>query len=302
MGNILVADDDKTCRDSITGANASPIEGRSHELMPASVIIFKDLPATFPENDKYQKPSVIGSLIFHGLLIVAVLTIPLLLPQSISERELLVTSVAPIAPPPAPAPPPPVEVAVPTRREAKPQTLPTTPAPLVMPSAIPKEIAKLVEEPIAAPVNVIGGVPGGVPGGLAGGVLGGILSSQEDIAVLPPPLPPPPPMPPPLPKVARTGPIRVGGNVQEPRPIKTVPPVYPALASKARVAGTVVLEATLTKEGTVEAIHVISGHPLLIEAAIAAVKQWQYEPTLLNGEPVSVILTAKVNFLRAPLS
>jgi protein TonB len=170
-----------------------------------------------------------------------------------------------------------------------------------MPAAIPKEIVRLVEEPIAAPVGVIGGVPGGVPGGLVGGILGGILSSNANMNALPLP-PPPPPLPPPPPKVALTGPVRVGGNVQEPHPIKMVPPVYPPLASKSRVAGTVVLEATLTREGTVEEIHVISGHPLLIEAAIAAVKQWQYEPTLLNGEPVSVILTAKVHFQRAPIS
>jgi protein TonB len=97
-------------------------------------------------------------------------------------------------------------------------------------------------------------------------------------------------------------PVRVGGSIREPRPIKMVPPVYPPLASKARVSGTVVLEATLTARGTVEGIRVISGHPLLIEAAVNSVKQWQYEPTLLNGVPVPVILTAKVNFFRAPVS
>ena len=80
------------------------------------------------------------------------------------------------------------------------------------------------------------------------------------------------------------------------------PPIYPPLASKARVSGLVVLEATLTEQGTVEAIKVISGHPLLVDAAINCVKQWQYEPTLLNGIPVSVILTAKVRFDRAPVS
>jgi len=62
----------------------------------------------------------------------------------------------------------------------------------------------------------------------------------------------------------------------------------------------VVLEATLTAQGTVEEIRVISGHPLLIDAAIDAVKKWQYEPTLLNGVPVSIILTAKVRFEKAP--
>jgi protein TonB len=81
-----------------------------------------------------------------------------------------------------------------------------------------------------------------------------------------------------------------------------VPPVFPPLASKARVTGTVTLEATLTSQGTVEEIKVISGHPLLTEAAIDCVKQWQYEPTYLNGVPVAVILTAKVHFLRAPIS
>ena len=81
-----------------------------------------------------------------------------------------------------------------------------------------------------------------------------------------------------------------------------VPPVYPPLASKARISGSVILEATLTEDGTVDQIHVISGHPLLIQAAIDCVRQWRYEPTLLNGIPVPVILTAKVNFNRSPLS
>jgi protein TonB len=81
-----------------------------------------------------------------------------------------------------------------------------------------------------------------------------------------------------------------------------VPPVFPPLASKARISGTVVLEATLTAQGTVEAIRVVSGHPLLVQAAIDCVRQWVYEPTYLNGEPVSVILTAKVHFLTAPAS
>jgi protein TonB len=64
----------------------------------------------------------------------------------------------------------------------------------------------------------------------------------------------------------------------------------------------VVLEATLTTEGTVEEIRVISGHPLLVQAAVECLKQWQYEPTLLNGVPVPVILRARVRFERAPVS
>src|SRR5262249_29297743 len=119
----------------------------------------------------------------------------------------------------------------------------------------------------------------------------------------PPVLAPPPPPPPPPPKVtAPAEPVRVGGNVREPRPIKVVPPMYPTLASKARVSGIVVLEATLTAHGTVEEIRVISGHHLLIGAAVTGVRQCHYGATLLNGPRVAVILTAKVRFDRAPIS
>src|SRR5215470_17379108 len=83
----------------MSGANASPT-GRSNQVTAEPVIIFRDLPATFPEKDKYKKPSVVGSLIFHSFLIAMVLLVPLLLPQSISQRELLITLVSPIGPPP----------------------------------------------------------------------------------------------------------------------------------------------------------------------------------------------------------
>jgi protein TonB len=231
-----------------------------------------------------------------------VLIIPLLLPQSISQRELLITLVSPLGPPPPP-PPPAVEMPVAVVPKVAQQVRPATSDALIVPTAIPKDVARIVEEPIAAPTGVIGGVPGGVPGGVMGGVLGSILSANNNSAVLPAPPPPPPPPPPPAPKItAPLQPLRVGGNVREPRPIKVVPPIYPPLASKARVSGTVVLEATLTAQGVVDQIRVVSGHPLLTEAAIDAVKQWQYEPTLLNGVPVPVILTARVHFNSAPLS
>jgi protein TonB len=96
--------------------------------------------------------------------------------------------------------------------------------------------------------------------------------------------------------------VRVGGDVREPQILKLVPPVYPVLALKARVSGTVVLEATLTEQGAVEGIRVVSGHPLLIDAAIDCVKQWVYEPTSLNGQPVAVVLTARVVFNPKPRS
>ena len=79
--------------------------------MSTEPVIFRDLPATFPEKDKYKKSSVLGSVLFHGLLILIVIIVPLLMPQTIPERELLVTLVSPIGPPPPP-PPPPVEMPV----------------------------------------------------------------------------------------------------------------------------------------------------------------------------------------------
>jgi periplasmic protein TonB len=262
-------------------------------------VIFKDLPATFPEKDKYKKSSIISSLVFHGLLIFVVIIVPLLIPQTIPERELLITLVSPIGPPPPP-PPPPVEVPVVAAPKAvQQQVRPVTPDTLVTPIVIPREVVKIIDEPIVPTVGVVGGVPGGIPGGLAGGVLGGILAANAPPppAIAPPPPPPPPPAPPS--KLTPVEPVRVGGMVKEPKVLKMVPPVYPPLASRARVSGTVILEATLTAQGSVEEIKVVSGHPLLIEAAINCVKQWQYEPTYLNGVPVPIILTAKVHFLKA---
>src|SRR5262245_5991182 len=123
-------------------------------------VIFKDLPATFPENDKYKKQSIVGSLMFHVLLILAVLIIPLLLPQSISERQLLITLISPIGPPPPPAAPSVQVVAVPAPRVEKPQVMPVvTPPVLVTPVAIPNDVARIVEEPIAPVIGVIGVCP-----------------------------------------------------------------------------------------------------------------------------------------------
>jgi protein TonB len=75
-----------------------------------------------------------------------------------------------------------------------------------------------------------------------------------------------------------------------------VNPVYPVLAKQARIQGVVMMEAVISKDGSVDGLHVISGHPFLSQAAIDAVKQWRYRPTMLNGEPVDVITTITVTF------
>jgi protein TonB len=88
----------------------------------------------------------------------------------------------------------------------------------------------------------------------------------------------------------------VGGNVQAANLIKKVTPVYPPLAKQARIQGKVILSAVISKDGTIQDLKVISGHPLLIPSALEAVKQWVYQPTLLNGEPVEVSTQIDVNF------
>jgi protein TonB len=269
----------------------------------SDAVIFKELPATFPEQDKFKKPSIISSLVFHGLMIVALLLVPMLVHESISEHELWISLVSPLPPPPGPpvSAPPKMEAAAPAaaKKVVKSVEMPA-PEALVMPTEIPKDIARIIEEPVEIPAGIAGGVPGGVPGGAMSGALGHLLSSSAAMVSAPPPPAPPPPPPPAV--VAKPAPVRVGGLIREPKLVKMVNPVYPVLAAKARVVGTVVLEATLSTEGTVEEIRVVSGHMLLVEAAIDCVRQWRYEPTLLNGNPIPIILTAKVTFAYRPVS
>ena len=100
--------------------------------------------------------------------------------------------------------------------------------------------------------------------------------------------PPPPPRPP-----SR---IRIGADVQQQKLINQPPPVYPALARQAGIQGTVQLQAIIAKDGTVANLTVVSGHPMLVPAALDAVRQWRYQTTLLNGNPVEVETTVNVNF------
>jgi protein TonB len=130
-----------------------------------------------------------------------------------------------------------------------------------------------------------------VPGGTAGGVIGGIIGSVPTAA---PPPPPPPVKEAPKPKVPQQ--IRVGGNVQAAKLIAQPKPAYPPLAKQARIQGTVKFNAVIGKDGTIQNLQLVSGHPLLVPSATEAVRQWRYQPTLLNGEPVEVITQIDVNF------
>jgi TonB family protein len=113
------------------------------------------------------------------------------------------------------------------------------------------------------------------------------------VTAAPPPPPPPPPAPPPMSQETPQR-IRITGNVQVKRLISKVDPACPALATQARIQGTVKFTLIVGKDGQSRDIQVISGHPLLVPAALDAVKQWRYVPTLLNGTPVEVIAPVEV--------
>ena len=169
--------------------------------------------------------------------------------------------------------------------------LPTETVPsFTEPQAIPDKIA-IVDEPPRALVGFLPSVGDVNRNPFLSIVSGPGLASP----VGPPVAPPAPPPPPPVPSFKAT-PVRLGGDVQAANLIHQVNPVYPALARQTRIQGVVVMEAVISKDGSVDRLRVISGHPFLSQAAIDAVKQWRYRPTMLNGEPVDVITTITVTF------
>ena len=234
---------------------------------------------------KTNKPwtIVVSFLIQCSIIGVAVL-IPLIYYDALPRGQL--TSFL-TAPPPPPPPPPPPAMAPPKVVRVIPRQFDS--GKLMAPKVIPKQIAMIKEDELPPPsAGVVGGVYGGVPGGSPGGVLGGIISSAA--AAAPPPPPPPPPA---APKVTR---VRVGGNVQAAAKVRGSNPAYPPLAKQARIQGHLVFTAIIGRDGTIQNLQLVSGHPLLVPAAQAAVSQWVYRPTLLNGEPVEVITQIDVNF------
>jgi protein TonB len=146
------------------------------------------------------------------------------------------------------------------------------------------EVTLILSVPGAASAGIIGGIVGGVPGGVIGGVPGGVIGGVTGGI---------PPVPPAADGTKR---INIGGNTQQAKLVMQPRPVYPPLAKQARISGVVHLAAVIGKEGNVIDLRVISGHPLLIPSAIQAVKNWVYQPTLLNGEPVEVSTQIDVNY------
>lgn len=203
-----------------------------------------------------------------GVMVIIPLVRSEALPKAVSSRVT-------ILPPPPPAPPPAApRVAV---QRITVQDLENEPA------VIPKAIPKFRSQPVApaSGVGVLGSMPG-MPGGR-----NGVIGSLIGVAAPPPPAPAKPTTP---------GRMKIGGVVEAANLIYGPKPDYPQLAKLARIQGSVRLEALIATDGTIKDLKVVSGHPLLVKAALEAVEHWRYRPTLLNGQPVEVETEIDVNF------
>jgi protein TonB len=233
--------------------------------------MFEELLVSNPYATKTkQRWTVLVSMIFQVTFLSILLLIPLIYTEAL-PKAMLATLL--VAPPPPPPPPPPAQV----QTVRKTQVHLMDAGKLMAPKAIPKNIT-IIKEEADPDMGVGGGVLGGVAGGSMGGAIGGVIGGMPA---------------PPKPAQSR---IKVGGNVTAARLQNKVSPVYPALARQTRISGTVRLHAIIAKDGTVQQLEVLSGHPLLVQSALDAVRQWRYQPTLLNGEPVEVDTTVDVIF------
>jgi protein TonB len=224
------------------------------------------------------------SFLIQVVIVAVVVIIPLLITQALPTKALTTMLVAP--PPPPPPPPPPsatkaVQTATPVVK-ANAVNLDQ----LRTPTKIPNKIDTRPEQPAAAApppsmAGIAGGVPGGVAGGQIGGVVGGVVGSVGNYMPSKPPSP------------QR---VRVSQGVTQGLLVKKVEPQYPPIARQARVQGSVVLQALIAKDGSIQHLQATSGSPLLVSAAIQAVQQWKYKPYVLNGQPVEIETTITVNF------
>jgi len=218
------------------------------------------------------------AILLEIVLIGFMVLLPLIFTEALPKQQLMTFLVAP--PPPPPPPPP---AAAPVKIVKQIQT-DIVNGELRTPTKIPQKVQMIKEDeappPVMSSTGVVGGVPGGIPGGQMGGVIGGIISSTP-VAV---------------PKVATPQRVRVSAGVTSGLLIRKVQPVYPPLARQARIQGTVILHAQIGKDGSIQNLQLISGHPMLVQSALDAVRQWKYKPYLLNGEPVEVDTEVAVNF------
>lgn len=203
------------------------------------------------------------SLVSHSAIVLLLVAIPILapavMPTVLADNDVF--TIVDLVPPPPPPLPKKVETLKPVENAAA--------APTVAPDKIAPEV--IVDRDPAGP---------SVPG-----IVDGTIDSNVQLA------PPPEPGP-----VKAPEPVRVGGTIRNPIKVFNVDPVYPPMAQAAGVQGIVIIEATIGEDGRVINARILRSKPLLDQAALAAVQQWRFTPTMLNGQPVPVIMTVTVHF------
>ncbi|HLW84307.1 MAG TPA: energy transducer TonB [Candidatus Sulfotelmatobacter sp.] len=249
-------------------------------------VLFSDSLLEFGAYRQRKTFATFTSFLFNFLLIGVLLLMPLYFTEELPKAELLTFLVAP---PPPPPPPPPAAAEQMAKVLKQIQTDVLSNGALRTPTRIPQKVQMIQEEEAPPPMpvsggGVVGGVPGGIPGGQLGGVIGGIVNATSNLNAVP--------------RFAAPTPqrVRVSQGVTKGLCVHRVDPQYPALAKEARVQGEVVLRAIINKNGDIQDLQLISGHPMLVPNAIAAVRQWRYKPYLLNGNPVEVDTTITVIF------
>jgi len=262
--------------------------GPKHEYDPAPPappaagrVLFCDSLLERSSSERHRRGwATTFSFAFECMVIGFLLILPLMFTEALPTQQLLTLLVAPAPPPPPPPPPP----AVPLARVVQTDMLNT--GQLRTPTRIPRKVEIIREQespPPAIAGGVIGGVPGGIPGGQLGGVIGGIIASNSKSPVL-------------IPKLEPVKRIRISQGVTQGMIVSKVEPNYPKIALGARISGVVLLHAIISKDGSITELQVVSGHPVLIPAAMDAVKQWRYRPYLLNGDPVEIETYVTVTF------
>lgn len=254
--------------------------------------MFNDLLESSSSRRKSKPGSFLVSMAAHMGLLAGLIAIPLIYYDVIPE-VYFVQPVSAMALPPKPKPPqPPSAAAPPEASQPAVQEVRLAPDTLMAPTEVPDEIPApdehlpVLSEWLTHETIGSSAVPGGGIVGAGGSALpAGLIDSGAA------PVPPPPP-PPRKRKEIR----QVGGSVLGAQLIRKVEPRYPDLARRARVRGAVYLRIVVDREGKVRDAKVVRGHKLLSDAALRAVRQWRYTPTLLNGEPVEVTAVITVHF------
>jgi len=230
--------------------------------------MFSDVREPSIKAGSQQRYTVAMSVIVHTAIIAAVMIIPLVATDVLPTPPVMTVFVSTPVPPSLPPPAPPVQTVAARRPEQDPSL-----APLEAPSRISQETVDREGEP-----KLLDKIDGAVLG-----ITDGMVESRAD--AVPPPRTSSPPAA-----------IHAYSGIKPPTKIKNVTPLYSSVARAARVQGVVMIEVTIGPDGTVQVARVLHSVPLLDQAALDAVRQWEFTPTLLNGIPVPVIMTVTVNF------